>query len=91
MQDSYLFVSCYSSHSEITTEEERRQYKKQFDISLTEYKNLCAEMDDISDQINELSRELDTLHEESTKFQVGIKKTKLRTFLDINYNIFYMI
>ncbi len=30
-------------------------------------------MDDISDQMNELNRELDTLHEESTKFQVGIK------------------
>lgn len=30
-------------------------------------------MDDISDQMNELSRELDTLREESTKFQVGIK------------------
>ncbi|XP_016341712.1 occludin-like [Sinocyclocheilus anshuiensis] len=57
------------SHSEITTDDKRRQYKKQFDISLTEYKNLCAEMDDISDQMNELSRELDTLHEESTKFQ----------------------
>lgn len=27
-------------------------------------------MDDINDQINKLSRELDTLHEESTKFQV---------------------
>ncbi len=73
MQDSYLFFFCYSSHSEITNEEERKQYKKQFDISLTEYKKLCAEMDDISDQMNELSRELDTLHEESTKFQVGIK------------------
>ncbi len=30
-------------------------------------------MDDISDQLNALRRELDTLHEESTKFQVGIK------------------
>ncbi|RXN38987.1 occludin-like protein [Labeo rohita] len=57
------------SYSEITTDEQRRQYKKQFDISLAEYKNLCAEMDDISDQMNELSRELDTLREDSTKFQ----------------------
>uniref|UniRef100_A0A8C1S2J6 Occludin n=1 Tax=Cyprinus carpio TaxID=7962 RepID=A0A8C1S2J6_CYPCA len=70
--DSATELNTYEledSHSEITTDEERRQYKKQFDISLTEYKNLCAEMDDISDQMNKLSRELDTLHEESTKFQ----------------------
>lgn len=33
-------------------------------------------MDDISDQMNKLSRELDTLHEESTKFQVGNKKQR---------------
>lgn len=64
---------CYSSYSEITTDEQRRQYKKQFDAALAVYKNLCAEMDDISDQMNKLSRELDTLHEESTKFQVGSK------------------
>ncbi|XP_051720751.1 occludin isoform X2 [Ctenopharyngodon idella] len=57
------------SYSEITTDEQRRQYKKQFDVTLSVYKNLRAEMDDISDQMNELSRELDTLHEESTKFQ----------------------
>ncbi|XP_077083753.1 occludin-like [Siphateles boraxobius] len=58
-----------SSYSEISTDEQRRQYKKQFDVTLALYKNLCAEMDDISDQMNKLSRELDTLHEESTKFQ----------------------
>lgn len=57
------------SYSEITTDEQRRQYKKQFDICLAEYKNIRVEMDDISDQMNELSRELDTLREESTKFQ----------------------
>lgn len=73
---SYLliFFFFYSSYSEITTDEQRRQYKKQFDVTLSVYKNLRAEMDDISDQMNELSRELDTLHEESTKFQVGNKK-----------------
>lgn len=57
------------SYSEITTNEQRKQYKKQFDAALAVYKNLYAEMDDISDQINKLSRELDTLHEDSTKFQ----------------------
>lgn len=57
------------SYSEITTDEQRRQYKEQFDTTLTVYKNLCAALDDISDQMNKLSRELDTLHEESTKFQ----------------------
>ncbi|KAK2901020.1 hypothetical protein QQF64_014896 [Cirrhinus molitorella] len=70
--DSAIELDIYEfedSYSEITTDEQRRQYKKQFDISLAEYKNLCAEMDDIGDQMNELSRELDTLHEDSTKFQ----------------------
>lgn len=57
------------TYSEITTDEQRRQYKKQFDVTFAVYKNLRAELDDISDQMNELSQELDTLHEESTKFQ----------------------
>ncbi|XP_056598751.1 occludin isoform X2 [Triplophysa dalaica] len=62
------------SYSEITTDEQRRQYKKQFDAVLTVYKKMCAEMDDTSDQMNKLSRELDTLHEESTKFQINISQ-----------------
>lgn len=40
-------------------------------MDLAEYKHLCAEMDDISDQMNKLSGELDTLEEGSTKFQVS--------------------
>lgn len=65
-----VIIFCYSAYSEITTDEQRRQYKKQFDVTFAVYKNLRAELDDISDQMNELSQELDTLHEESTKFQV---------------------
>ncbi|CAB1325937.1 unnamed protein product [Coregonus sp. 'balchen'] len=38
-----------------------RQYKKAFDSYLVSYKSLCAEIHDISDQMQKLSRELDTL------------------------------
>lgn len=56
-------------YPEITSDEQRRQYKREFDSDLAQYKNLCAEMDDISDQIHKLSRELDTLDESSIKYQ----------------------
>ncbi len=67
MTDSRLYP-------EITSDEQRRQYKKEFDSDLARYKSLCAEMDDISDQMHKLSRELDTLDEGSMKYQVGGKK-----------------
>ncbi|TRY66301.1 hypothetical protein DNTS_008062 [Danionella cerebrum] len=57
------------SNPEIKSDDQRRECKKQFDVSLAVYKRLCAELDEINDEMNELSRELDTLHEESTKFQ----------------------
>uniref|UniRef100_G3PSG7 Zgc:154006 n=1 Tax=Gasterosteus aculeatus TaxID=69293 RepID=G3PSG7_GASAC len=56
-------------YPEITSDEQRRQYKKEFDFDLTSYKRLCAEMDDISDQMHKLSRELDMLDEDSVKYQ----------------------
>ncbi|KAM8849645.1 occludin isoform 1-T3 [Spinachia spinachia] len=56
-------------YPEITSDEQRQQYKTEFDFDLNSYKSLCAEMDDISDQIHKLSRELDMLDEDSVKYQ----------------------
>ncbi|XP_042353473.1 LOW QUALITY PROTEIN: uncharacterized protein LOC121951272 [Plectropomus leopardus] len=59
----------YRLYPEITSDEQRHQYKKEFDSDLARYKSLCAEMDDISDQMHKLSRELDVLDEGSMKYQ----------------------
>ncbi|XP_030608492.1 occludin-like [Archocentrus centrarchus] len=56
-------------YPEITSDEQRRKYKKEFDSDLSCYKRLCSELDDISDQMHKLSRELDALDEDSTKYQ----------------------
>ncbi|XP_013995332.1 occludin isoform X2 [Salmo salar] len=37
---------------------------------LANYKSLCAEIDDISDQMQKLSQELDTLEDGTMKYQV---------------------
>lgn len=60
-----------SLYPEITSDTQRHEYKKEFDSDLRTYKELCAEMDDINDQINKLSRELDALEEGSSKYQVS--------------------
>ncbi|XP_073346722.1 uncharacterized protein [Pagrus major] len=59
----------YRLYPEIISDEQRHQYKKEFDSDLARYKSLCAEMDEISDQMHKLSRELDTLDEGSMKYQ----------------------
>ncbi|XP_034562969.1 occludin isoform X2 [Notolabrus celidotus] len=53
----------------IRSDTERHEYKREFDSDLKEYKRLCAEMDDINDQLNKLSRQLDTLDDTSAKYQ----------------------
>lgn len=58
-----------SIYPEITSDGQRQEYKREFDTDLKDYKRLCAEMDDIHDQMNKLSRELDTLDEGTTKYQ----------------------
>ncbi len=63
-------LSSSSTYPEITSDAERHDYKREFDADLREYKRLCAEMDDINDQLNKLSRQLDTLDETSAKYQV---------------------
>lgn len=54
----------------ITSDAQRHDYKREFDADLREYKRLCAEMDDINDQLNKLSRQLDTMDDTSAKYQV---------------------
>ncbi|XP_020511964.1 occludin [Labrus bergylta] len=57
------------AYPEIRSDSVRHEYKREFDTDLKEYKRLCAEMDDINDQMNKLSRQLDTLDETSVKYQ----------------------
>uniref|UniRef100_A0A3Q1J1G4 Occludin n=1 Tax=Anabas testudineus TaxID=64144 RepID=A0A3Q1J1G4_ANATE len=64
----------YRLYPEITSDEQRQQYKKEFDSDLARYKSLCAEMDGISDQMHNLSRELDTLDEGSMKYESVAEK-----------------
>lgn len=65
-----MLISHSRLYPEIISDEQRRQYKKEFDMDLARYKSLCAEMDDISDQMHKLSRELDMLDQGSIKYQV---------------------
>ncbi|XP_028817847.1 occludin isoform X2 [Denticeps clupeoides] len=58
-----------SLYPEIASDAQRQEYKREFDTELKLYKHLCAEMDDINDQLNKLNRELDTLDEGSAKYQ----------------------
>lgn len=67
LSSSSSFSSVYP---EITSDVQRHEYKREFDGDLREYKRLCAEMDDINDQLNKLSRQLDTLDDTSAKYQV---------------------
>lgn len=62
--------SSSSMYPEITSDVQRHEYKREFDADLREYKRLCAEMDDINDQLNKLSRQLDALDDTSAKYQV---------------------
>lgn len=57
-------------YPDIRNDTERHEYKREFDADLREYKRLCAEMDDINDRLNKLSRQLDTLDDTSAKYQV---------------------
>lgn len=60
-------------------------------MDLREYKRLCTEMDDINDQLNKLSRQLDTLDDTSAKYQVRRRPNSPPTsisqeFLESNFD-----
>ncbi|XP_068599787.1 occludin [Brachionichthys hirsutus] len=63
-----------SSYPEITSDAERHEYKREFDADLREYKRLCAEMDDINDQLIKLGRQLDTADDTSAKYQAAAEE-----------------
>ncbi|KAI4882332.1 hypothetical protein NFI96_017510, partial [Prochilodus magdalenae] len=53
----------------ISYDEEREDYKRQFDREHQEYKSLQAEMDDINKRLAEVDHELDELQEGSPQFR----------------------
>uniref|UniRef100_H3ASJ4 Occludin n=1 Tax=Latimeria chalumnae TaxID=7897 RepID=H3ASJ4_LATCH len=53
----------------ITSDSVRQEYKREFDTDLKHYKKLCAEMDDVSDQMNQLNKQLDSLSVDSPQYQ----------------------
>ncbi|XP_028328335.1 occludin-like [Gouania willdenowi] len=59
----------YRLYPEIISDEQRRDYKKEFEVDLQRYKSLCSSMDHLSDHMIKLSRELDTLEEDSIRYQ----------------------
>ncbi|XP_029469606.1 occludin-like [Rhinatrema bivittatum] len=56
-------------YPEINSYVTRQEYKREFDTDLKRYKQMCAEMDDINDQLHQLSRQLDGLSEDSPQYQ----------------------
>ncbi|KPP62594.1 hypothetical protein Z043_119214 [Scleropages formosus] len=60
---------CFSSEfPPIRDEEERQDYKREFDREHHEYKSLQAEMDEVNGKLSELDRRLDDLEEDSPEF-----------------------
>lgn len=59
-----------SLYPPITSDSTRQRYKQEFDTDLKRYKQLCAEMDSVNDRLNQLSRQLDSIAEDSPQYQV---------------------
>ncbi|XP_039599270.1 occludin-like, partial [Polypterus senegalus] len=59
----------YSLYPPLRSDVKRQEYKREFDSDLKEYKKMCAEMDDINDQINQLSKQLDLLQDGTIQYQ----------------------
>ncbi|XP_063311519.1 occludin-like [Pelobates fuscus] len=58
-----------SLYPPITSDAQRQEYKREFDSDLRRYKRMCAEMDDINNQLQQLSKQLDGLAEGSVQYQ----------------------
>uniref|UniRef100_A0A8C3AUR6 Si:ch73-61d6.3 n=1 Tax=Cyclopterus lumpus TaxID=8103 RepID=A0A8C3AUR6_CYCLU len=81
------------TYPDITSDDQRQDYKREFDVDLREYKRLCTEMDDINDQLNKLSRQLDTLDETSAKYQVRYTsdyRTKKKECRRLRHKLFHI-
>lgn len=68
---SWIMYFIFSLYPEIMSSSQRQEYKREFDSDLRTYKQLCAEIDDINDELHKLSRELDTLNEGTSKYQAS--------------------
>ncbi|KAK2541883.1 Ocln [Columba livia] len=58
-----------SLYPPISSDGARQKYKQEFDTDLKRYKQLCAEMDGVNDRINQLSKQLDSISEDSPQYQ----------------------
>ncbi|NP_001084799.1 uncharacterized protein LOC431839 [Xenopus laevis] len=58
-----------SLYPPIESDSQRQEYKKEFASDLRHYKVMCAEMDDINNQLQQLSKQLDGLTEGTTQYQ----------------------
>ncbi|XP_065714436.1 occludin [Patagioenas fasciata] len=58
-----------SLYPPISSDGARQKYKQEFDTDLKRYKQLCAEMDGVNDRINQLSKQLDSIPEDSPQYQ----------------------
>ncbi|NXY84704.1 OCLN protein, partial [Alcedo cyanopectus] len=58
-----------SLYPPITSDGARQKYKQEFDTDLKRYKQLCAEMDGVNDRLNQLSKQLDSISEDSPQYQ----------------------
>ncbi|KAM6310892.1 occludin [Podargus strigoides] len=58
-----------SLYPPIASDAARQRYKQEFDTDLRRYKQLCADMDRVSDRLNQLSKQLDSLSEDSPQYQ----------------------
>lgn len=59
----------------IVTEEQRLDYKREFDGDHMEYKRIQAELDDVNLGLAEVDKELDRLKQGSPQFLVGFTET----------------
>ncbi|KAM5192320.1 occludin-like [Mantella aurantiaca] len=58
-----------SLYPPITSDIQRQEYKREFDSDLRKYKKMCAEMDDINTQLQQLNKQLDGLTEGTAQYQ----------------------
>ncbi|KAI1883335.1 hypothetical protein AGOR_G00244130 [Albula goreensis] len=71
MPQKHHLEDLMSLYPEITSDDQRREYRSVFDSGLALYKRLCTEMDAVTSQVRKLSKDLDKLPEGSTQHQAA--------------------
>uniref|UniRef100_A0A4W3HRI6 Occludin n=1 Tax=Callorhinchus milii TaxID=7868 RepID=A0A4W3HRI6_CALMI len=64
-------VDFESQYPPITSDQQRQDYKREFDNDLQEYKRLQAELDQVNKQLSDLDKQLDKLPEETEEYQAA--------------------